>query len=126
MHIAKRLLVALALPLALMAAPGSAAATDNGTSADRCVDTSLYMSNGRVIQATMWNVCDFTLNQVDAHLFNGPAGIDKRSARYNVPPGGGISFNMGPNGYLPPKGSLSCGELWGPGAYFWGRDCIAH
>lgn len=112
------------------AASGGAAAPANITvgsggpvtpQRDGCVQTDVGRSGQIVYWVRITNACNFTLYATDSHAFNGPAGVDSRSGRQDMGPGAYFQYNYG--GWYAPPGSLTCGELWGPNARLWGRDC---
>ncbi|BCL17367.1 hypothetical protein [Micromonospora sagamiensis] len=120
-----------ALALALVAAPaGAAPRTDAGSDNpaqvldNGCVRTTVGRSGQTVYWVMVQNICGHTLYNVDAHVFNGPAGVDYRSQRGTVNPNGFIMFDWRPGSWYAPPGSLTCGELWTPGPTLQGRDCI--
>jgi hypothetical protein len=109
---------------AVVSAPGTAA--DAGIMRDGCVETEVYRRAGQpntLDRVLIRNVCSYSLSSVDGHTWNGPAGFDWRSpGRATLPSLGYWEFKPTWAVYLPP-GSLTCGELWGPGGVLHGRDC---
>ncbi|MEU7478849.1 hypothetical protein AB0A63_22880 [Lentzea sp. NPDC042327] len=106
----------------LMAAALSATLTNTAAAVDGCVRTDPHPNSGTVYWVHVINACNYTLYNVDAHVYNGPAGIDKRSGyRANLKPGGWFELT---GAWKAPAGSWTCGELWGPDAKHWGTDCV--
>jgi hypothetical protein len=105
--------------IALTAPPASAT-----PQTDKCVTTTVFRDNGQLVYAVeVKNACNFTLQNVNQHVYNGPAGIDKTyPCCYDLPPGKSLRmpFLFPWNG---PKGSLTCGEIWASTGDLWGRDC---
>ena len=108
----------------LFATPASADGASTMT--DRCVQTTVSRSGQTILEIRVYNVCDYTLGMVDGHAFNTSAGLDVRSgARIDLR--AGQSFGWAWMGGWPTPaayGSWTCGEIWGPGGYLYGRDCV--
>lgn len=106
----------------LLAATLSTAVPGTAGAVNGCVRTDPHPNTGNIYWVHVYNACSYTLYNVDAHVYNGAAGIDERSGyRVNLKPGGWFELT---GSWYAPAGSLTCGELWGPNAKLWGRDCI--
>lgn len=100
--------------------------TPDAINSNGCVKTRVYASNHWISTVDVYNICSYTLYNVSVHVFNGPAGLNRYApTRGDMSTNERYRFSWSPYWYAPP-GSLTCGEIWGPGPNprLWGRDCI--
>ncbi|MFD0420437.1 hypothetical protein [Streptomyces parvus] len=90
----------------------------------RTLDHRYPRQPNRVMSVGVFNICNYTLRNVHASVYNRPGFEMNSTGRMDLPPEQGIVVAV--DSYVQ-WGSSTCGELWEPingGWHLWGRDCV--